>query len=266
MTDESTDLVPAEDQGLLVPGLATDHPAAAKMMRALKRKTPKTIIKTRPGPGGMQFAYVHWSWIVQRLNEVFGPTWGREVVGYDRIDLPDLPPRHTRDCGGKKLGSRVSCNAGHGPRKRIEVITRVRITTPWGNKDATGGHTYFPDNAEQGYADAEQAAISKGMKRAASLLGIALDLYTDLPDETTVEADFALQDAKGAWRSELGAAGLTEKASISLLSEKMAGDAGALPTVDDLLAATGEEGAAAYRMLIDVLRKTVEEVGDEKPA
>ncbi len=262
MADEPTELVPADDQGLLVPGLATDHPAAAKMMKALKRKTPKGIIKTRPGPGGMRFAYVHWSWIVQRLNEVFGPTWGREVVGYDRIDLPDLPPRHDRDCGGK----RGRCSANHGPRKRIEVITRVRITTPWGNKDATGGHTYFPDNAEQGYADAEQAAISKGMKRAASLLGIALDLYTDLPDDTAVEADFALQDAQAAWRSELGAAGLTEKASVSLLSEKMAGDATALTTVDDLLAATGEEGAPAYRKLIETLRETVAEVGSEKPA
>ncbi len=255
--DEPTDLVPA-DEGLLVPGLATDHPAAAKMMRALRRKTPKSIIKTRPGPGGMRFSYVHWSWIVQRLNEVFGPTWGREVTSIDRIDLPDLPPRHDRDCGGR----RGKCSANHKPRKRIEVITRVRITTLWGNKDATGGHTYFPDNAEQGYADAEQAAISKGMKRAASLLGIALDLYTDLPDDSTVEEDFRLQDARAAWRSELGAAGLTEKASISLLSDKMAGDSGALTTVDDLLAATGEEGPAAYRKLLEILREAVQEVGN----
>ncbi|KKN01644.1 hypothetical protein LCGC14_1125770 [marine sediment metagenome] len=200
--------------------------------------------------------------IVQRLNVVFGPTWGREVTSIDRIDLPDLPPRHDRDCGEK----RGNCRAGHKPRKRIEVITRVRITTPWGNKDATGGHTYFPDNAEQGYADAEQAAISKGMKRAASLLGIALDLYTDLPDDTAVEADFALQDAQAAWRSELGAAGLVEKAAISLLSEKMAGDAGALTTINDLLEGTGEEGPVAYRKLIEVLRETVEEVEDAKPA
>ncbi len=255
--DESTEIIPAKDQGLLVPGLATDHPAAAKMMKALKRKTPKAIIKTRPGPGGMRFAYVHWSWIVQRLNEVFGPTWGREVTSIDRIPLPELPPRHDRDCGGK----RGKCNANHKPRERIEVITRVRITTPWGNKDATGGHTYFPDNAEQGYADAEQAAISKGMKRAASLLGIALDLYTDLPDDTAVEADFALQDAQAAWRSELGAAGLTEKASVSLLSEKMADDPTALTTVDDLLAATGEEGATAYRKLIETLREAVADAG-----
>lgn len=258
--DEPTALTPADDQGLLVPALATDHPAAAKMMRALRRKTPKALIKTRPGPGGMRFSYVHWSWIVQRLNEVFGPTWGREVTSIDRIDLPDLPPRHDRDCGGK----RGNCKVGHRPRKRIEVITRVRITTQWGNKDATGGHTYFPDNAEQGYADAEQAAISKGMKRAASLLGIALDLYTDLPDDTAVEADFALQDAQAAWRSELGAAGLTEKASVSLLSEKMAGDAGALTAINELLDATGEEGAAAYRKLIETLRETVEEVGSAK--
>lgn len=246
--------VPADETGLLIPGLATDHPAAKKMMRRLSRKTPKSVIKHRPGPmvGGqrMQFAYIPWPYVARTLNEVFGPTWGRQVLSMEQVPMPDRPAKHDLSCDyGRK-----SC-AKHKARKSVQMVAHVRITTPWSTQDAIGAHLWFPDNPEVGPGDAQQSAVSKGMVRAAANLGIGLDLKTELPDEVDMEADFAQQDARGAWKSALRQHGLTQTAAVSILSERLAQDKDALNSLDDCLAATGLEGADAYWKLIDELGK-----------
>lgn len=245
----SQDLIPAEP---IVPAIATDDPRVKVLMDRLKQPTPKSVIKYRPGPGDKMFPYVPWAWVAQTLNEVFGPTWGREVLATKEIPLPDMPPRHYK-CRRDVKGT--GCSENHKARKRTEMVANVRLTTPWGAYDAVGSHTWYLDNAEQGPGDAMQAAVSKGFKRAASLLGVGLDLYAELPDEFEVEADLALLDAQKAWRKALKDHGLVERGAIPLLSRILSGDPKALTSLQDLLDATGKTGPQAYEALITQLEE-----------
>src|SRR3990172_12903000 len=108
---KDTDLIPAEPIG--IPALAIDHPQMAKLVRVLGRKTPKSAIKTRPGPGGKSFSYVQWAYVASLLNKVFGLTWSIEFIGEpNRIPLPAI----------KKTGKPGV--------EREEVMVTIRLRTP----------------------------------------------------------------------------------------------------------------------------------------
>src|SRR3989304_1819501 len=114
------------------PGAAP--PQAAKLIRVVGRKTPKSAIKTRPGPGNKSFSYVPWAYVANLLNKVFGPAWSIEFIGEpNRIPLPPI----------KK--------SGKPDVERVEVMVTIRLRTPWGVQEATPSHTYYPANAEQLY-------------------------------------------------------------------------------------------------------------------
>lgn len=226
--------VPADDSVL---ALATDHPQAKKVVAALGRATPKNVRKPRPGPGGRTFTYAPWAYYARVLNRVFGPTWSFEFA--KDPDWRKLPPI--------KKGTKVT--------EREEVMLVMRLRTPWGVQESAGDAIYYPSNPEQSRGAVIQSAQSTALKRAAARWGVALDLYMDVDDEQQFEADVELGEAKTAWKSALSRCGLTPTAAVSLLSKRLADDPDALVTLDDCLAATGREGAAAYWALIDELGK-----------
>lgn len=231
--------VPVSAQPL--PVLAKDDPIAGPVVKHLLRKTPASMIQKRRGPGGITLSYVPWAYAARRLVETFG-TYSFEIVGEPRnIELPDLPAKPAR-------GSR----AGTPARRRTEVMVTMRLSI--GRRDdpitiieSVGSSIYYPDNPDGSFGDSIQAAQSYALRRAAARLGIALDLYANT-DESPV--DTAAEDAKTAWRSALSQQGFTEQAAVTILSERMTSDATALPTIRDCLDATGEEGPAAYWVLI----------------
>ena len=137
--------------------------------KELRKPTPKKERRTRAGPGGMKLTYAPWSYVADRLNEVFGPNWSFESI----VE----PKMHDG-----------------------QVIVGVRLITPLGHQDAYGGHKYLPNNPNASYADALQSAMSKALRRAAARWGIALDLYrgdeeTRDEDEDIVAARVALESA-----------------------------------------------------------------------
>jgi hypothetical protein len=246
MEDDSA-LVPVDST---MPALATEHPLAKKVVAALSRRTPDKARRTRPGPAmadgtRMKFTYAPWAYIAARLNKVFGPAWSYEIVGVpEHIKLPPTKGRQ-----------------GKPPAEREEILVFVRLRTPWDIQVAAGSHVYYPSNPEQLLGDVVQAAQSKGLRRAAARWGPGLDLYFDT-EQAEDPVDQEVEDARTAWRSAVGKCGLVEKGAVPLLSKKLADDPDALTTVDDLVAATGEEGAKAYWILIAALEEAVKEIED----
>src|SRR5438270_8793239 len=46
----------------------------------INQKTPPKFIKVRPGPGGMQLAYVEVGYVINMLNQVFGWNWDFKII------------------------------------------------------------------------------------------------------------------------------------------------------------------------------------------
>ena len=241
---KDTELIPLP---INVPALAIDHPAAAKLIRVLGRKTPKRAIKTRPGPGGKQFSYVPWAYVADLLNKVFGPAWSIEFIGTpERIKLPPIPKKENGKLVKDKDGKLIMV-------EREEVMVTIRLKTPWGVQEATASHTYYPSNAEQLYGDVVQSARSKALRRAAANWGVALDLYFEV-DEGSIEEDVSLAEAKTAWKSALSRHELTPSTAAALIGRHFEDTS---LTLDDYLAATGKEGAEAWWTVIDILSEEI---------
>lgn len=230
-------------QTFLPPTLTEAREALEDLRRKLGRKTPSDLIKYRDGPidrrtgKRAKFAYVRPGYVMSRLNAAFGPAWSFEKT---EIELRQLLP--IKRTGGDAV-------------ERIEVIFRGYLVTPFGKQYAVAGHVYYPSNAEQGLGDAEQSAASKALKRAASRLGVALDLYAE-PDESvdTTPAD----DQSAAWRAACAKYGLTEGNAIAMISENLTGDLGGLASLADICDALGGDVFDAVKAL-ETARKALEE-------
>lgn len=121
--------------------------------------TPKDIIKKRPAKGGGTWSYVPVSWVIERLNQMFALLWsfevveekvvGNEVIVRGFIEVPVKDGLSIRKHG---FGSKEIQYKGTGLNKTTEPLSL--------------GNDY-------------KAAASDCLKKCATQLGIALDLYLD---------------------------------------------------------------------------------------
>ena len=171
---------------------STNIIAFEDIKRELRKPTPKKERRTRKGPGGMTLTYAPWSYVADRLNEVFGPNWSFESIVEPKI-------------------------------QDGQVIVGVRLITPLGHQDAYGGHRYLANNPNASYADALQSAMSKALRRAAARWGIALDLYRG--DEETRDEDEDVVAARVAMESALKTFGIAKADALATLGTKTFGEA-----------------------------------------
>jgi hypothetical protein len=113
----------------------------------LLQRTPRREIRYREGPGGRTLAYVEHAYVTEKLNQIFGFNWSLEIMEQHIVNN--------------------------------EAIVKVRLmvrTAAGGEivKEAYGGQVHQP-NTE--LANTIKGACSDGLKKAASLLGIGIDLY-----------------------------------------------------------------------------------------
>jgi len=116
----------------------------------LEAPFPDELIKTRPGSFGQQLSYVEGHTVIQRLNEAFGSAWTFEVIEHRVLES--------------------------------EVLVLGKLTCELGTKMAFGGSsiTYAKDSGEVvSIVDDLKSASTDSLKKAATLLGIALALYSD---------------------------------------------------------------------------------------
>lgn len=123
----------------------------------LTQETPKAAIKERRGRGGKTLSYVEHGWVTKTLNEAFGWAWSWDILEWRLV--PDDSP--------------------------VEAFVLGRLTVHSQRGDLTktqfGGHQINRAKSSGdiiSIADDLKAASSDALKKAASLLGIALDLYS----------------------------------------------------------------------------------------
>ena len=114
-------------------------------LRALSR--PFTDIKTRPGRNGQAISYIEGHAVVQRLNEALGGDWSFRVLEKEVLDG--------------------------------EVIVLGELRAGELVKQAFGGSevTKTRDGKIVSLADDLKSAATDALKKAATLMGVALQLY-----------------------------------------------------------------------------------------
>jgi len=123
----------------------------------LTQKTPRAVIKHRPGPGGKKLSYVEHAWVTSTLNQAFGWAWSWDIVEW-RLMPEDFPVE-------------------------VFVLGKLTIHTARGDlvKSQFGSSAIKRNRAGEplSIGDDLKAASSDALKKTASLLGLALDLYSD---------------------------------------------------------------------------------------
>ena len=125
-------------------------------MEMLSQPTPQESIKKRKTPSGVELSYVPHSYITQKLNHVLGLHWSFDVASHEIVDHHD-----------QNLPSEVVVLG------RLRVVINNTTSTII-TKEQFGSQAIKSD---MGIGDTYKSAASDALRKCASLLGIALDLY-----------------------------------------------------------------------------------------
>lgn len=123
------------------------------LRKKINEPTPKEEIKHRKGRGEASFAYVRTSYIINRLNEIFHHLWDFKVI--------------EQQIGKEQIWVKGELKVWLSPTFFIV-------------KEAYGGSDIKRDKISNeiiDIADDLKAAASDALKKCASLLGIASDVY-----------------------------------------------------------------------------------------
>jgi len=148
---------PTETKTSLIPVVIND---AQRII--LSQQTPRHLVRWRKGKGGRQFPYIDGAEVIRILNTAFGWAWDFEADNEELILWNGRPFE-------VKVRGRLTVHAGE------TVITK----TQFGGqaieyvKDKATGEIIDPVTI----ADAYKGAATDAMKKCASALGVALDLY-----------------------------------------------------------------------------------------
>ena len=126
------------------------HNAALKAL--VLGKTPKKVVFSKPGGRGGDMDYVPGWWFIDQLNALFGYNWDFEIL--DQAILP--------------------------AQSQIWVKGKLTVRTPKGIiiKEAFGGSQMKSiKNTAIDLGDDFKTAATDSLKKAATLLGLASDIY-----------------------------------------------------------------------------------------
>jgi hypothetical protein len=124
-------------------------PLTDQAKSVIERPLPQEKIKQRPGKAGMTYDYVTPDFIIRLLNEAFDYRWGTVVTHREMVN----------DTAVVELQLTV-----------WDADNNAIIKTQFGSCDVGRG---------MGPGEAFKGAASDAMKKAATLLGVALELYND---------------------------------------------------------------------------------------
>ncbi len=176
-----------------------------EVINTLLRKFDKKDILQRPGSFGKMLDYVSGDKVIQRLNEAFQGDWSFAILTSPKdMIVGDYLVAHVRI-------SVVIDNVVNG--------TRLLIT-----KDGVGGKKITKVRGKEEYLDLasdQKAAVTDGLKKAATLFGVALDLYGSELEEGT--RDKILDTPKKLDKEDVKDGPVTpnqKKAILSISSQK----------------------------------------------
>lgn len=159
VTTTTEDLKPMQDGGkFMLPKTWMSEKQVLRMVQG----TPKQHIYTRPAKGGGSWSYVTGNYVEKVLNYTFGWNWDFEVVA------------HGKEGDQIWVQGRLTVKDDHGHSISKSQFGRADIKF---KRDKTGMLDYGNDL---------KAATTDALKKCASLLGIASDIYgkTEIKQET----------------------------------------------------------------------------------
>ncbi|HLT42293.1 MAG TPA: Rad52/Rad22 family DNA repair protein, partial [Sphingobacteriaceae bacterium] len=129
-------------------------------------KTPERFIRKREGRGGKIFEYVPKGYFEKALNMMFGLNGWNSTV-------KEILTREKKDGKGRTITD-------------IAVVVRLEyiINGQMNYKEQAGAGEAYPENS---FGDALKSAITDGLKKCCSQLGIAGDVYGQSEEDLTGE-------------------------------------------------------------------------------
>jgi hypothetical protein len=150
--------------------ISAPNPQIAALEEIANQATPKDEIRWRKGRGGTKFPYTDSAYVIRTLNKAFSWDWDFEVDSEELFAVGDQP--FEVKCRGKltvRLNGQAVTKSQYGAAQ-VEML-----------KDGS---------APVSIADVYKAAATDALKKCASLLGIALDIYdSDSPVHTGRQAN-----------------------------------------------------------------------------
>ncbi len=127
---------------------------SAEAQQVIQRPLDRKRVKHRPGRGGTTFDYIPADYAIELLNEAFGFEWDTRIINHIQVDSTVI----------------VQLELSVPALPALPVVKQQ-----FGSCDVNKGVTV---------GDAFKGAASDALKKCATLLGIALELYND--DSTAV--------------------------------------------------------------------------------
>lgn len=154
--DKDKELVPVRDEFADLQEIKKQKYEAA-LANLITGKTPKDVIYQRPIRGGASVDYVPGWWFIEQLNSLFGYLWDFEV-------------------SDQNIGQKQVWVKGKLTVKTLDGLTVSK--TAFGGSDIK---TYSDRSDKAGLVidigDDLKAAATDSLKKAATLLGLASDIY-----------------------------------------------------------------------------------------
>lgn len=155
-----------------------DDECKEKAIEVITRPLPKSMIKTRK-VGKTWLKYISGSAVIDLLNDAFGYSWSFEVIRHDVIQSEDkaiydwdYDPEKGRKV---KTFARMEAQAPY-----ISVLGRLTVGG-FGVKEQYGSQVLLGGASEQ--MSALKGATTDALKKCATLMGIASELYDDHKEE-----------------------------------------------------------------------------------
>lgn len=142
------------------------------------QETPKAEIRTRQGRGGRLLLYTDGAYVIKTLNQAFGWNWDFDTDQAEVLYIGDRP-------------FEVKCRG----RLTVRAGDTVIVKTQYGCQPI---EMLKDGSAPVSLGDAYKGAATDALKKCASLLGIALDLYDSDSEVNTANPQQLAQEIRQA--------------------------------------------------------------------
>jgi recombination DNA repair RAD52 pathway protein len=145
--------------------IVADETRAQALSQLLRGKTPQSVIKTRVGRGGKKFSYVEGWYVKKMLNALFAMQWDFELLPVKEGELFYMNSRQVIVMG------KLTIRDTNGVERIVKMgVGKKEIAY---QRDEHGKSSNTPVDIGNDIKAAETDAL----KRCATGVGIALDLY-----------------------------------------------------------------------------------------
>ena len=167
----------------------------------IQQETPAALIKTKPGRGGKRVSYVEGGYVISKLNEAFSPLgWEFKIV----------------EKGTTERKNESSAEGEVWVYGELTIIDHKN-----GYRTTKGQYGQHPIHTKVPIGDAYKAAGTDALKKCASLLGIALDVYWGTLDKEESAPPAKMTPAELFERAKMMVASTRDVGGLVVYADKL---------------------------------------------